>query len=43
MYLLAAPDAAFRNPFGEGSFGPEILEEYVSTYRDCFVASISDH
>jgi len=34
MYLLAAPDAAFRNPFGQGSFGPEILEEYVSTYRD---------
>jgi haloacetate dehalogenase len=34
MYLLAAPDAVFRNPFGQGSFGPEILEEYVSTYRD---------
>jgi len=34
MYLLAAPDAVFRNPFGQGSFGPEILAEYVSTYRD---------
>lgn len=33
-YLLGAPEAAFHNPFGEGSFGPEILEEYVSTYRD---------
>ena len=26
--------AVFSNPFGQGSFGPEILEEYVSTYRD---------
>lgn len=33
-YLLGAPEAVFHNPFGEGSFGPEILEEYVSTYRD---------
>lgn len=33
-YLLGAPKAAFDNPFGHGSFGPEILEEYVSTYRD---------
>jgi haloacetate dehalogenase len=33
-YLLGAPDAVFHNPFGEGSFGPEILDEYVSTYRD---------
>ena len=33
-YLLGAPDAVFHNPFGQGSFGPEILEEYVSTYRD---------
>ena len=33
-YLLGAPQAAFDNPFGHGSFGPEILEEYVSTYRD---------
>ena len=34
MHLLAAPNAAFRNPFGQGSFEPEILEEYVSTHRD---------
>jgi len=33
-YLLGAPEAVFRNPFGQGSFGPEILEEYVSNYRD---------
>jgi haloacetate dehalogenase len=33
-YLLGAPDAVFHNPFGQGSFGPEILEEYVSTYHD---------
>jgi haloacetate dehalogenase len=33
-YLLGAPKAVFYNPFGQGSFGPEILEEYVSTYRD---------
>jgi len=33
-YLLGAPKAVFHNPFGHGSFGPEILEEYVSTYRD---------
>jgi haloacetate dehalogenase len=33
-YLLGAPEAVFHNPFGQGSFGPEILEEYVSTYRD---------
>ena len=33
-YLLGAPKAVFNNPFGRGSFGPEILEEYVSTYRD---------
>ena len=33
-YLLGAPQAVFDNPFGHGSFGPEILEEYVSTYRD---------
>jgi haloacetate dehalogenase len=33
-YLLGAPKAAFENPFGHGSFGPEILEEYVSNYRD---------
>ena len=33
-YLLGAPEAVFHNLFGQGSFGPEILEEYVSTYRD---------
>jgi haloacetate dehalogenase len=33
-YLLGAPEAVFHNPFGQGSFGREILEEYVSTYRD---------
>ena len=33
-YLLGAPEAVFHNPFGQGSFGPEILQEYVSTYRD---------
>jgi haloacetate dehalogenase len=33
-YLLGAPDAVFHNPFGQGSFGPEILGEYVRTYRD---------
>src|SRR5580658_6291827 len=33
-YLLGAPEAVFRNPFGQGSFGPEVLEEYVSTFRD---------
>jgi haloacetate dehalogenase len=26
-YLLGAPKAVFDNPFGHGSFGPEILEE----------------
>jgi haloacetate dehalogenase len=33
-YLLGAPKAVFENPFGQGSFGPEILEEYLSTYHD---------
>jgi haloacetate dehalogenase len=33
-YLLGAPKAVFDNPFGQGSFGAEILEEYVSTFRD---------
>jgi haloacetate dehalogenase len=37
-YLLGAPNAVFvsNNPFGQVpiSFGPEILEEYVSTYRE---------
>jgi haloacetate dehalogenase len=33
-YLLGAPDAVFHNPFGQGSFGGEVLKEYVSTYRN---------
>jgi haloacetate dehalogenase len=33
-YLLGAPEAVFHNPFGQGTFGREILDEYVSTYRD---------
>ena len=33
-YLLGAPKSVFDNPFGHGSFGPDILEEYVSNYRD---------
>jgi haloacetate dehalogenase len=33
-YLLGAPKAVFDDPFGHGSFGPEILEEYLATYRD---------
>ena len=33
-YLLGAPEAVFHNPFGQGSFGKKILEEYVSTYRN---------
>jgi haloacetate dehalogenase len=33
-YLLGAPEAVFGNPFGHGSFPSEVLDEYVSTYRD---------
>jgi haloacetate dehalogenase len=33
-YLLGAPDAAFDNPLGAGSFGPEIKAEYLETYHD---------
>jgi haloacetate dehalogenase len=33
-YLLGAPDAVFDNPFGQGSFGPEVRAEYIETYRD---------
>jgi haloacetate dehalogenase len=33
-YLSGAPGAVFDNPFGQGSFGPEVREEYVQTYRD---------
>ena len=33
-YLIGAPDAVFDNPFGQGSFGPEVEAEYIETYRD---------
>lgn len=33
-YLLGAPGAVFDNPFGQGSFGPEVRAEYTETYRD---------
>jgi haloacetate dehalogenase len=33
-YLLAAPAAVFDNPFGGGSFSPEIKAAYAETYRD---------
>jgi haloacetate dehalogenase len=33
-YLLGAPEAVFGNPFGHGSFGPDILEQYAATLRD---------
>lgn len=33
-YLLGAPEAVFHNPFGQGSFDQEILDEYVSTFLD---------
>jgi haloacetate dehalogenase len=33
-YLKGAPEAVFHNPFGEGSFGPEILNEYLLTFGD---------
>jgi haloacetate dehalogenase len=33
-YLLGAPEAVFKNPFGQGSFGLEILDEYLATFRD---------
>jgi haloacetate dehalogenase len=33
-YLLGAPDAAFDNPLGAGSFGAEIRAEYLETYHD---------
>ena len=29
-----APDAVFDDPFGRGSFGPDIRGEYTETYRD---------
>jgi haloacetate dehalogenase len=33
-YLLGAPKAVFGNPFGQGSFGPEILDDYLATFSD---------
>lgn len=33
-YLLGAPDAAFDNPFGAGTFPAEIRAQYVEMYRD---------
>ena len=33
-YLLGAPGAVFDDPFGQGSFGPEVRAEYTETYRD---------
>ena len=33
-YLLGALRAVFENPFGKGSFGPEILNEYLQTFTD---------
>src|ERR1700733_14197904 len=33
-YLLGAPKAVFGNAFGQGSFGPNILDEYLATFRD---------
>jgi haloacetate dehalogenase len=32
-YVLGAPDAAFDNPLGGGTFGPEVKAEYLETYR----------
>ena len=31
---LGAPHAVFGNPIGHGSFGLDILEEYLATFRD---------
>ena len=33
-YLLNAPMAVFKDPFGQGSFGADILNEYLRDYRD---------
>jgi haloacetate dehalogenase len=33
-YLLGAPGAVFDDPFGQGSFGPEVRAEYTEMYRD---------
>ena len=31
---MGAPDAVFDNPFGEGTFGPEVKAEYLETFGD---------
>jgi haloacetate dehalogenase len=33
-YLSGAPGAVFDNPFGQGSFGPEVRAEYIETLGD---------
>jgi haloacetate dehalogenase len=33
-YLLGAPKAVFENAFGHGTFGADILDQYLKTYRD---------
>jgi len=33
-YLLGVPEAIFQNPFGHGSYGPDILQEYLKIFRD---------
>jgi haloacetate dehalogenase len=33
-YLSGVPGAVFDNPFGQGSFGPEVRAEYIETLRD---------
>lgn len=33
-YLAGDPEAIFDNTFGQGSFGPEVREEYAATYHD---------
>jgi haloacetate dehalogenase len=33
-YLLGAPAAVYGNAFGHGTFGKDILDEYLLTYRD---------
>jgi haloacetate dehalogenase len=33
-YISGAPGAVFEDPFGKGSFGPDIRAEYIKTYHD---------
>lgn len=33
-YLAGAPKAVFENPFGQGTFGSDILNEYLTTFGD---------